>query len=176
MLSGKLVGLVPLQTTDELSLFKWLNDPRVRKAAGRPNWKPAYSLEQVQDLIGERLAKPTRFDLVVMELSAERPVGMIELTHIDPMSDAAQVSLMWGERTEEDLMREAMLLAVRYAFDSQGLHRIWTRVPVIEKGLTAMLLKIGFKEEGVLREDHFAEGGWKSSVLLSLLSAEAGPC
>ena len=68
MLGGDLVGLVPLQTTDELALYKWLNDPRVRRAAGRPTWRPAYSLEQVQDLIKEKLAQPSRFDLMVVDL------------------------------------------------------------------------------------------------------------
>jgi len=167
---------MPLQTTDELTIYKWLNDPRVRKAAGRPVWKPAYSLEQVQDLIKERLAQPSRFDLVALDLRAERPMGLIELAHINPMSDSAQISLIWGEKGEQAVMIEALVLATEYAFNSQGLHRLWTRVPAREKGTIAAFRKVGFKEEGRLREDHFGDGAWQDSVLLSLLSAEARPC
>ena len=176
MLGGELVGLVPLQTTDELALYKWLNDPRVRKAAGRPTWKPAYSLEQVQDLIRERSAQPSRFDLMVIDLRTERPLGLIELAHLQPMSDSAQISLIRGEKGEDDLMMEALVLTTGYAFNSQGLHRLWTRVPAREKGAIAAFQKVGFKEEGRLREDHFGDGVWQDSVLLSLLSAEARPC
>jgi RimJ/RimL family protein N-acetyltransferase len=171
-----LVGLVPLQTTDELALYKWLNDPRVRKAAGRPTWKPAYSLEQVQDLIKERLSEPTLFDLIVSDLRTEGPMGMIELAHIHPMSDSAQISLIWGENWKEEMAVEALVLATGYAFNSQGLHRLWTRVPAEEERSLAAFRKVGFKEEGVLREDHFRAGVWQDSVLLSLLSAEARPC
>lgn len=171
-----MVGLAPLQTTDELSLYKWLNDPRVRRASGRPTWKPAYSLEQVQDLIKERLAQPSRIDLVVLGLRNERPLGLIELTHIQPMSDSAQISLVWGESLEEDLVIEALALASGFAFNSQGLHRLWTRVPAREKGIIEMFRQVGFEEEGLLREDHFGGGTWQDSVLLSLLSAEARPC
>lgn len=176
MLGGELVGLVPLQTSDELALFKWLNDPRVRRAAGRPTWKPAYSLEQVQDLIKERLAQPSRFDLVVVDRRTERPMGLIELAHILPMSDSAQMTVIWGEKGDDDMATEALVLAAGYAFNSQGLHRLWTRVPVKEKGSLDLLRKVGFQEEGVLREDHFGDGGWQDSVLLSLLSVEARPC
>lgn len=168
--------MVPLQTTDELALYKWLNDPRVRRASGRPTWKPAYSLEQVQDLIKDKLAQPSLFDLVVVELRKERPLGLIELSHIQPMSDSAQISLIWGEKSDDELVVEALILATGYAFNSQGLHRLWTRVPVKEKGLLASFRKVGFKEEGILRQDHFGEGTWQDSVLLSLLSTEAGPC
>jgi len=176
MLGGDLVGLVPLQTTDELALYKWLNDPRVRRASGRPTWKPAYSLEQVQDLIKDKLAQPSRFDLVIVELAKERPVGLIELAHIQPMSDSAQMTLIWGEKGEEDMMVEALILAAGYAFNSQGLHRLWTRIPAKERDLLDSFRRVGFREEGVLRQDHFGEGTWQDSVLLSLLSAEARPC
>jgi len=171
-----LVGLVPLQTTDELALYKWLNDPRVRRTAGRPTWRPAYSLEQVQDLIKEKLAQPSRFDLMVVDLRTEKPLGLIELAHIQPMSDSAQISLIWGEKGDQELMTEALILAAGYAFNSQGLHRLWTRVPAREEHGLALFRKVGFKEEGVLREDHFGDGSWQDSVLLSLLSAEARPC
>lgn len=171
-----MIGLVPLQTTDELALYKWLNDPRVRKASGRPTWKPAYSLEQVQDLIKERLAQPSRLDLVIVDLRAERPVGLIEMDHIRPMSDSAQMTLIRGEKVDEDMATEALILAAGYAFNSQGLHRLWTRIPSREEGALVLFRKVGFRQEGVLREDHFGDGGWQDSVLLSLLSAEARPC
>lgn len=170
------MGLVPLQTTDELALYKWLNDPRVRRASGRPTWKPAYSLEQVQDLIKDKLAHPSRFDLVVMDLATDMPVGLVELAHIQPMSDSAQITLIWGEKGCEELVSESLILAAGYAFNSQGLHRLWTRIPAMEKGMIESFRKVGFKEEGLLREDHFGEGRWQDSVLLSLLSAEVRPC
>ncbi len=170
------MGLGPRQTTDELALYKWLNDPRVRKASGRQPWKPAYSLEQVQDLIKERLAQPSRFDLMIVDRRNDLQVGLIELAHIQPMSDSAQMTLIWGERGDDEMATEALVLAAGYAFNSQGLHRLWTRVPAREKGTLELFRKMGFEEEGVLREDHFSEGVWQDSVLLSLLSAEARPC
>jgi RimJ/RimL family protein N-acetyltransferase len=176
MLGGESIGLVPLQTTDELALYKWLNDPRVRKASGRPTWKPAYSLEQVQDLIKERLAQPFRFDLVIVDLRTESPIGLIELNHIQPMSDSAQLTVIRGEKADDEMIIEAVILAAGYAFNSQGLHRLWTRVPVKEEGALALFRKVGFRQEGVLREDHFGDGRWQDSVLLSFLSAEARPC
>jgi len=176
MMRGELVGLVPLQSTDELALYKWLNDPKMRRTAGQQTWKACYSLEQVQDIIRERSAQPSRLDLVVIDLAKEQPLGLMELTHLRPMSDSAGLGMIWGENGDEDRMIEALTLTVSFAFDSQGLHRVWTRVPSSERDRMIGLQKIGFEVEGVLREDHFTGGAWRDSVLLSILSAEARPC
>jgi len=176
MLKGELVGLVPLQSTDELALYRWFNDPRVRRRAGRQTWKACYSLEQIQDLIKERSAQPSRIDLVVFDPVKESPLGMVELTHLHPMRDSAEIALVWGEADDEGKELETLALTAAFAFNSQGLHRIWTRVPSIDQFLISIFQEMGFKLEGVLREDHFTGGTWRDSVLLSLLSAEARPC
>lgn len=172
MLKGALVGLEPLQSTDEIVVFRWLNDPQVRRAAGRPSWKACYSLEQVQDLIKDRLAQASRFDLMVLGLPQETPLGLVEFTHLTPMSDSAQISLIWGEAEDEGMMKEALLLATRHMFDSQGLHRLWTRVPCENMSALRAFGSVGFQKEGVMRQDHFNGGEWRDSVLLALLSAE----
>ncbi|MCG7845315.1 MAG: GNAT family N-acetyltransferase [Methanomassiliicoccales archaeon] len=176
MLKGALVGLVPLQTTDELALYRWLNDPKMRQGAGRPNWRACYSLEQVQDIIRDKMAHSSRFDLVAVDLLKQEPLGLVEITHIQPMSDSAQISLLWDDQGDEEMMGETLTLASMYAFDTQSLHRIWTRVPSTNQVLLSVLQRIGFKVEGVLREDHFSGGSWCDSMLLAMLSTEARPC
>jgi len=176
MLKGALVGLEPLQSTDEIAVFRWLNDPRVRRAAGRPTWKACYSLEQVQDIIKDRLAQASRFDLLVLGLPQEIPLGLVEITHLHPMSDSAQITLIWGEDENEDGMKEALLLSTRYMFDSQGIHRLWTRVPGENASVFKAFGNAGFLKEGVMREDHFNSGEWRDSLLLALLSSEVQRC
>jgi len=170
------VGLEPIQTTDELAMYKWLNDPAVRESVGRPRWKPCYSLEQVQDLIRERLAQPSRFDMIVVDLADVTPRGLVEITHLHPMSNSAEMALIWGEEKDEDRMVEALTLTASYAFDTQSMHRLWTRVPSGNLTLLGAFEKAGFRAEGMLREDHFSGGVWRDAVLLSLLSEEAGSC
>ena len=176
MLRGALVGLMPLQTTDVDTLYRWLNDPRVRMAAGCQTWRPAYSLEQVQELIKERLSRPSRFDLMVVDLAQGGSLGLLELTHLHPMSDSAHIGMVWGEMEDEDRMEESLTLALGYAFNSQSLHRLWARVPSSNQTAINIFQRAGFRVEGVLREDHFRGGVWRDSVLLSLLSVEVRPC
>lgn len=176
MLKGALVGLEPLQSTDELALFRWLNDPKVRRAAGRPSWKACYSLEQVQDIIKDRLVQASRFDLVVLGLPQETPLGLVEITHLHSMNDSAQISLMWGEKEDVEMMKEALLLATRHMFDGQGLHRLWTRVPSDSRSVLTAFKSAGFQAEGTLRHDHFKGGEWRDSMLLALLSTEVQRC
>lgn len=176
MLKGEMVCLAPLQSSDELAVCRWLNDPRVRRASGRPSWKACYSLEQVQDIIRDRLAQPSIQDLIVVDANGGQPLGLVEIAHLHPMRDSARISLIWGEAEDQEREVETLALAVTYAFNSQGLHRLWTRVPSAQQATVDAFQQVGFKVEGVLREDHFCGGGWRDSLLLSLLSAEARPC
>jgi len=114
--------------------------------------------------------------MVVVDLVDVTPRGLVEITHLHPMSNSVEVALIWGEEKDEDSTVEALTLTASYAFDTQSMHRLWTRAPSGNLTLLDAFKKAGFSAEGVLREDHFSGGVWRDAVLLSLLSEEAGTC
>jgi [ribosomal protein S5]-alanine N-acetyltransferase len=61
---------------------------------------------------------------------------------------------------------------LRLAFDTVRLHRVFAQCRVENQASRRIMVKLGMREEGVLRENVLARGEWWSSVQSSILSSE----
>ena len=58
------------------------------------------------------------------------------------------------------------------AFDNLSLHQVFAQCRVENQASRRIMVKLGMREEGVLRENVFARGEWWSSAQSSILSSE----
>ncbi|GAA3372487.1 hypothetical protein GCM10017744_104180 [Streptomyces antimycoticus] len=77
----------------------------------------------------------------------------------------------WGRGYATDAARTL----IGYAFTELGLHRISAAIGPENAASIAMMEKLGFTREGVLRDHVFTNGSWRDSVLYSLLEHEWQP-
>jgi ribosomal-protein-alanine N-acetyltransferase len=63
---------------------------------------------------------------------------------------------------------QAVRLAVRVAFDDLGLHRVQAAVVPENRPSARVLLKVGFREEGLARRYLFLDGQWKDHRMFAL--------
>jgi ribosomal-protein-alanine N-acetyltransferase len=73
------------------------------------------------------------------------------------------------------LMTEALEAIVRFGFERYGLHRIEAHVAVPNRASLHLLHKLGFREEGLLRERFFVDGRFHDETMLSLLAGDVAP-
>lgn len=72
-------------------------------------------------------------------------------------------------------MTEAASAAIKYMFESAGLHRIMANyVPENERS-AAVLRRLGFTVEGVAKNYLFIAGSWRDHVLTSLTNPNPAP-
>jgi ribosomal-protein-alanine N-acetyltransferase len=69
-------------------------------------------------------------------------------------------------------MTEALKLIIHYGFATLKLNRIQALVIPGNKPSVRLLLKLGFQEEGLLREYAFFKGRYHDLICYSLLSRE----
>lgn len=74
----------------------------------------------------------------------------------------------WGQ----GLMREALSKVIQYAFDDTALHRLQAMVHPENVRSQALLERLGFTREGMLREWRFYRGQFWDEVCYSLLDEE----
>ena len=67
---------------------------------------------------------------------------------------------------------DAMRILMRLAFEKLRLNRLSLRVFDFNHRAIACYEKCGFKREGVLREDHFAEGRFHDVIVMAILRSE----
>ncbi len=70
------------------------------------------------------------------------------------------------------IMTEAMAAILDYGFGTMGLNRVEALVDPKNEASRALLRKLGFQEEGALREDTFFHGRFIDEVCCSLLARE----
>lgn len=76
------------------------------------------------------------------------------------------------EHRRKGIMREALTAIVSYGFETMKLHRIQVKIDPRNEASIRLVEGLGFKREGVLREDQYFRGGFQDDVLYSLLDRE----
>src|SRR5206468_7752591 len=67
---------------------------------------------------------------------------------------------------------EATRLMVQYAFDTLNLNRVWLHVLEYNERGIRCYEKVGFKKEGLLRQEHFRDGRYWDTHLVAILRDE----
>lgn len=70
------------------------------------------------------------------------------------------------------LMSEALAEFIEYGFSNLGIHRIEAHVEPGNVASEMLLLKVGFKKEGLLRERHFYKGSYQNLIIYGLLRTD----
>lgn len=150
-----------------------VNDPEVRDSLG------AYNLvfPTTQEMESRWLADVQKSqDQIVMMITARaggKPLGLMALSDMNDRNASAHLSIMIERKSwDKGYGAEAITGLLERLFRNKNTHRVWLRVDEGNARAIACYLKCGFRKEGVLREDHFAQGGWRSSFVMSILSSE----
>lgn len=102
-----------------------------------------------------------------------RLLGKVNLYFFSRQNRRAEIGYILDRRYwSRGLMTEVLEAVLNYAFDELGLHRIEADVDPGHAASLALLEKLGFKQEGVLRDRWFVHGQWHDSVMLGLLAPE----
>jgi diamine N-acetyltransferase len=105
------------------------------------------------------------------------PIGTTSLLNIDLINRSAEYGrLMIGDENYRGkgggFALEAEVLLMKHGFYSLNLNRIWGRVLEFNKRVMALHYKVGFKEEGLLRQEIFKNGRYYDVIAIGLLVEE----
>jgi len=116
---------------------------------------------------------PNQFNLAVESNDSEF-IGSVGLMNIDQRNRDAELGILIGRPDDwgKGFGTEAALLMLRHGFEEMNLHRIHLRVYDYNVRGIKSYVKLGFKEEGRLRQAHFRHGGWHDIVIMGILADE----
>lgn len=112
--------------------------------------------------------------LAICDDMTQQLVGVVYLLNIDWLHRNAECAIWIGEATaqEKGIGKLAMQTLLAHAFHDLNLHRIY--LSVLSNNVRAFNLykKIGFTEEGKLRDAVFKNGSYADVIHMSILSNE----
>ncbi|SFK66835.1 Protein N-acetyltransferase, RimJ/RimL family [Halogranum rubrum] len=166
-LDGEDVELRTIETDDAAFLQQTLNDPQVRSSLTA--FSPR-SRTQKADWIAAR----DDSDGVVLLICVDGdPVGTVALNPPNDVWGVAEIAYMvapdkWGN----GYATEAVRLICRYGFEERRLNKVYAEPFATNTGSCRVLEKVGFSEEGTLRQEAFIEGEYVDVRRYGLLAEE----
>jgi RimJ/RimL family protein N-acetyltransferase len=172
MIRGELVTLRPMEPADAEALCRWNRDPDVVRwmEEGYPQ-----SLAHVQKRVDERPRNGYGDLLLAVEVLADGAlIGVVRLTGAEPETGCAKLDIYLGEKDHwgHGYGTDTMRTICRYGFDHMRLHKISLYVVTENHAAHHVYLKVGFVDEGRLREVFRRDGRWYDMFAMGLLEGE----
>jgi N-acetyltransferase len=174
VLEGDIVRLEPLEAAHSAPLAEVGLDPSLWKWTIVFISNPAEMQRYVQDALHAQSAGAA-IPFATVERSSGRVVGSTRFLNIDRANRRVEIGSTWiapaWQRTAVNT--EAKYLMLRHAFETLGCIRVELKTDALNVKSRNAMLRIGAKEEGVLRQHMICYGGRiRDSVYFSILDAE----
>ncbi len=155
--------------TDEY--IAWLHDPDVTRflETGRfPTTPEALRAYLRRFETGDDLA------FAIVDKASDVHVGNVALNHVHRVHRTADTGLMIGRKEfwGRGFAFEAWSLLIEHAFERLNVRKVVAGVIAANVASHRVLLRLGFKEEGVLRAHYFADGAYRDGVVLGMFRDE----
>lgn len=100
-------------------------------------------------------------------------LGMAGLTYIHRVNRSAEFAIVIGDEDSrgKGYGSDALKALIRYGFNELNLHRIYCEVFSLNPAIS-LYTRLGFVEEGVLRDTYFCDGQYWNSHFLGMLEED----
>lgn len=174
-LVGKKIILKPHRLKDAALYARWFSDPIVTQYTGMHGRRLTIAQERIWIRNHQRDKHEHAF--AVWTKRGTKPIGTIAL-HVKPDAEVALVEFgiimgdraVWGKGYAADAMRAIL----GYGFQKFGLHRVQLRCFPANTRAKRLYKHVGFKREGLLREEHKRADGYHDVEIWSMLVWEWG--
>jgi len=126
-------------------------------------WETAFTTQADFERWFQRGVAGSSVLLIAHEIATGEIVGVINLNDIVFGALRSAYVGYWGYRRTggRGLMTEALRLAVRFAFDELGLHRVEANIQPANARSLALAQRAGFVKEGFSPRYMFLSGAWR---------------
>lgn len=177
------VHLRPLREDDVDDILQWVNDPAIVGNIAAFSGEP-FTREQELAYVRGILSSSSDVAYSVFD-DDDIYVGQVGVHQIHGRSRVGRLGCIVSSK---DRMGQgigsaaiAQMLDVAFADDGQdlgdgrvglGLHKVWLMIFSHNDRSHRTYKRLGFIEEGVLREEYFHDDGWHDMIRMSLLARE----
>jgi RimJ/RimL family protein N-acetyltransferase len=174
VLEGRLVRLEPLEEGHLADLCEVGLDPEL----WRLTVTSIQSADDMRRYVREALDQAKRGDslpFATIERSSGRVAGSTRFGNVDRTNRRVEIGWTWlgREFQRTGINTEAKYLMLKHAFETLGCIRVELKTDVLNQQSRTAILRIGAKEEGILRSHMITETGRvRDSVYYSILAEE----
>ena len=168
------VYLRELTLNDVEDRYQWCLDKEVTKYLNMPEKYPPFSKEETKKWIKMCINKTNGYEQKAIVTEEGKHFGWIDLKNFDKLNKHAELGVAigdkayWGKGYGLSAMKEMLL----WAFNELNLNKVWLRVEVDNENAIKSYKRIGYVEEGILRQDRLRDGKFVDRLRMSILRHE----
>jgi ribosomal-protein-alanine N-acetyltransferase len=164
------VSLRWLGPGDVGALYEVFSNAEVMRYWSKPPFTHIDEAHALLAAIERAFAQRTLFQWGIVRTGDDRVIGTCTLAAVDASNRRAELGYALGRaHWRQGLMREALERLLAFAFGELGLRRLEADVDPRNGASIALLERLGFRREGLLRERWLVAGEVQDSVWLGLL-------
>jgi RimJ/RimL family protein N-acetyltransferase len=168
------VHLRELTLNDTDDRYQWCLDREVTKHLNMPEKYPPFSREETQAWIKMCINKTNGYEQKAIITEEGKHIGWIDLKNIDKLNKHAELGIAIGDKSYwgKGYGLSAMNEMLQWGFKQLGLNKIWLRVEIDNEKAIKSYKKMGYVEEGILRQDRLRNGEFVDRLRMSILKHE----
>lgn len=168
MLKGNKVYLKLIETEDIPKRVEWINDPIIQDTL---NYDVPTSVGKTTAWFQKIQLDQTRREFSIFTIDDDEYIGFCGLFNIQIPVMKAELHCVIGNRSYQKggYGTEAYKLLQDYGFEELGLNRIYGYQLEHNAAAHRVIEKLGWKREGLLRNDLFSHGKLKSRYIVSII-------
>ncbi|NKC60610.1 GNAT family N-acetyltransferase [Vagococcus fluvialis] len=172
MFENERIRLRKVTIADAPIYNKWRNDTEVMYSTSPE--LDQFTLSETEKFIGFITESPNGKSYMIETKEDHQTVGIISLIDINHKDRSAECIIDIGEKEKwgQGIGRDAFELLLNYAFNELNFHRLSLRVFSFNRRAITLYKKLGFKEEGVMREAFYRSGQWHDIHVMGVLKRE----
>ena len=171
ILTGRKVYLRPFSRDDLPYIQKWSSDAELRRMIGEV---APMSRAETEKWYKELLGDKDRIWFVIVLKEGDRVIGEAGLLRMFRPWRNTDMTIIIGEEDAwgKGYGTEVGRLLLDYAFGRLGFHRISVRVVGFNKRALRFWESLGFKKEGVERDEYYYNNEYSDGIMMSILEDE----
>ncbi|HVX45970.1 MAG TPA: GNAT family protein [Mycobacteriales bacterium] len=167
-------GFVRLEQLDEPHLAEFWSetpDPEIDRLTAT---RETFTEDQIRHWLRTRPGQPDRADWAIVRVSDSQVVGEVVLNDLSEENEKLgfRIALSRAEFLGQGYGTAATRLAVDYAFDMVGVHRLELNVYAFNPRAQRVYEKCGFRREGVLRDDLLWDGQRYDTIVMAIIASD----
>jgi len=164
---GKKVYLSPRSLDDAEKYTEWLNNYEIVKYIEQ--YTKIINVESEREYLNS--TKTNSYNFAIVDNNTDELIGCIGLMDIDYINSTAELGIFIGD--EDHLSKgygsEAITLLLNYGFNFLNLNNIMLKVFDFNKRAQKAYKKCGFKEFGVWKSSHYANGKYHDVIFMNIM-------
>ena len=169
MITGEKIVLKGLTKESAPLIYEWVNTEELRVLTG--TLYPVSEYEHEEWIKKVATSSDVKLFLICDKVSGAA-IGTIGLKNFNHVVKKAELFISIGDKNywSGGYGTDSVKTLVEYCFNHLNFHKISLRV--FESNLRAIKCyeKVGFQQEGVLKDEHFSNGRYESVIVMGMIS------